>query len=285
MKINDQHRLMASEPNEDFRYHWQPTPNLYSPPEFKLPNQEPDSIIIHYTAMTSAQSAANALCNPKVKASAHLVVGKQGEIFQLAPFNYRTWHAGVSEYGGRKYYNHFAIGIEIDNVGWLIKMGQVYSRPELLNHGTSFSEDEIQEAQHRNPRVHHHFWQRYTREQILKVYELCELLAERYPIKEILGHDEISPGRKQDPGPLFPIEDLRNQVLNEGRFHGSDDDLNFPRRGKVNASKLNIRTSPNGELAALPLLRGTDVLIHEEKDGWYRVSTDLEGWVSKKFVE
>lgn len=284
MKITDQHKL-STEEGDSFSLELKDTPNIYNPPFFNTPDQQPDSIIIHYTAMTSAERAAEVLCNPRVKASAHLVVGKKGEIWQLAPFNYRTWHAGRSEYNGRKYYNKYSIGIEIDNAGWLQEMGGGYSRPELLRHGVKFSEDEIIKARHKNPSVRYRFWQKYTDEQLVQVFKLCELLAEKYPIKEILGHDEISPRRKQDPGPAFPIDELRNTVLNEGRFQEDDKDLELSSKGEVNISKLNIRDAPQGELAGMPLTRGTKLQIHEEKDGWYRVTTNLEGWVSAKYVE
>ena len=60
----------------------------------------PDMIVVHYTAGTSARTAAEFLAKEEVKASAHLVIGRQGELFQLVPFDTEAWHAGRSCYGG-----------------------------------------------------------------------------------------------------------------------------------------------------------------------------------------
>ena len=62
----------------------------------------PDMIVVHYTAGTSARTAAEFLAKEEVKASAHLVIGRQGELFQLVPFDTEAWHAGRSCYGGWK---------------------------------------------------------------------------------------------------------------------------------------------------------------------------------------
>ena len=79
----------------------------------------PDMIVVHYTAGTSARTAAEFLAKEEVKASAHLVIGRQGELFQLVPFDTEAWHAGRSCYGGRANLNRYSIGIELDNLGRL----------------------------------------------------------------------------------------------------------------------------------------------------------------------
>ena len=85
----------------------------------------PDMIVLHYTAGVSAASSADYLVRPEVKASAHLVIGRDGRIFQLVPFHVEAWHAGRSRYTGREGLNRFSIGIELDNLGRL----QPDSRP------------------------------------------------------------------------------------------------------------------------------------------------------------
>ena len=75
-------------------------------------------IVVHYTAGTSARTAAEFLAKEEVKASAHLVIGRQGELFQLVPFDTEAWHAGRSCYGGRANLNRYSIGIELDNLQW-----------------------------------------------------------------------------------------------------------------------------------------------------------------------
>ena len=79
----------------------------------------PDMIVVHYTAGSSARTAAEFLAKEEVKASAHLVIGRQGELFQLVPFDTEAWHAGRSSYDGRANLNRYSIGIELDNLGRL----------------------------------------------------------------------------------------------------------------------------------------------------------------------
>ncbi|UII25986.1 N-acetylmuramoyl-L-alanine amidase [Fulvivirga maritima] len=271
MKIID-HQLQGE------KVTYQPTPNYYNPP-FRTSSGLPDAIVIHYTAMTSVEGAVKVLTTKyeKGNASAHLVIGKQGEIVQLSNFNFRTWHAGKSQYNGRSGYNSYSIGIEIDNVGWLNKMEDgTFSRHKL---GKSFTQDQIVQCPHFNPNVHYQYWERFTDSQIETVTEICQLLYELYGIKEILGHDEIAPDRKQDPGPAFDIRQLRNDVLKNRSDEGES--------GVVSASMLNIRAGAgtNFDKVAQPLIRNTEVEILEESGDWYKVKTSIEGWVSKDFIE
>jgi N-acetylmuramoyl-L-alanine amidase len=260
---------------------YQQTPNFYQPP-FRTATGLPDSVVIHYTAMTSFEGALGALTTRKVKdnVSAHLVIGKRGEIRQLACFDCRTWHAGTSEFNGRKSYNHYSVGIEIDNAGWLQKYPDgTFSRPDLMAIGARLQESNVLRARHLNPRVRHEFWEKFTDEQIKAVFDVCHLLHNTYNIREILGHDEISPGRKQDPGPAFPLEELRNVILNTGL----KTKLNT---AKVNASFLNIRGGAGEDFdkVAEPLPQGTVIEILEESNGWLRVLAPIEGWVSKAYI-
>ena len=254
------------------------TPNFYNPP-FNTTTKLPDAIIIHYTAMTNAADAVKVLTTRKPdggNASAHLVIGKAGEVTQLAKFNQRTWHAGESSYHGRKGYNSLSIGIEIDNVGWLKKQPNgKYSRARL---NAEYTEDQVIHERHFNPNVRHEYWEKYTHEQTDVVFEICELLRQHYAIVEILGHDEIAPDRKQDPGPAFPMDELKSEVLRDRSGEAAE--------GIVNTNLLNIRAGAgvNFEKVAQPLNQNTEVDILEEKSGWYKVSTKIEGWVSKKFI-
>jgi len=226
-------------------------------------------------------------------ASAHLVIGKKGEIWQLAPFNYKTWHAGTSFYNGRKSYNSFAIGIEIDNIGWLESYdnGKYYSRPELLNlrNPVKILPEQVVKKKHKNPNVTKEYWEKFTPEQIETVKEICDLISRNYTIKEVLGHDEIAPDRKQDPGPDFPIEWLRNYILYSDREdkEESEPEVFQPYTGKVSATKLNIRSGPgaNEEKVAKPLQSGKTVTVIEKSGDWVKVKTEIEGWVSAQYIK
>jgi len=239
----------------------------------------PDTVIVHYTA-GPFKPALNTLTNPRVRASAHLIVDRDGSVTQLVPFNIIAWHAGKSSYGNRVGLNSFSIGIEIVNSGPLTKSGNVYRSW----FGSAFNPSDVIEATHRNetkPR----YWHTYTEEQILVVQEICQLLIDVYNVKFILGHEEIAPMRKQDPGPAFPLDRLRSKLLNESRSTNEAADL--PELGRVSANVLNIRATPNAEGAkvAMPLGKGVKVKILDESNGWYKVSTEIEGWVLGKYID
>lgn len=247
-----------------------------------LGEKYPDTIIIHYTAGSSAESSISTLCDPNSNASAHLVVAKDGSITQLVPFNVKAWHAGRSSYQGRSGFNKYSVGIEIDNPGRLEKTGDRY----VSWFGRSYPETEVIEAVHRNESKPS-YWARYTEEQIQKTLEICLLLADTYPVQYILGHEEISPGRKTDPGAAFPLDKIRDRVLNRNRVDEGpqEGDLKWP--GTVTASMLNIRTLPdyNATLAAPPLPRGTKLEILSEENGWLQVDVIQRGWVKKDYVD
>jgi len=239
----------------------------------------PDTVVIHYTA-GPYKPALNTLTNPRVKASAHLIVDRDGSVTQLVPFNLEAWHAGKSSYGGREGLNKYSIGVEIVNSGPLTKSGNVYRSW----FGSSFNPSDVVEATHRNE-TQPKFWHTYTEEQIQTVIELCQLFIDTYPIKHILGHEEIAPLRKQDPGPAFPLDRIRNRLLNEERSTNVAADL--PKTGRVSAEVLNIRFTPdeNGIKVAQPLKKGARVKILEQSKGWYKVTTEVEGWVFGKYIE
>ena len=246
----------------------------------------PEVIVIHYTAGASARSSADSLADPDVKASAHLVIGRDGELIQVTPFNKVAWHAGRSEYTFadgqvRKGFNSFSIGIEIDNPGPLT--------PALDGHRTWFGREvppsEVIQAVHRNQSTPG-FWHAYTQEQIATVQSTCRALIAHYRIKHILGHEEISPQRKTDPGPAFPLDKLRHNLLGANRRDETEIDL-YPRSGAVTASRLNVRSGASGSnpRVAMPLEQGAPVTVLREQGGWYYVRAHIEGWVDGRHVD
>jgi N-acetylmuramoyl-L-alanine amidase len=121
----------------------------------------PRYLVFHYTAGRSAQSSISWLTNPKVNASAHLVLARNGTITQLVPFNVKAWHAGISHWDGLSGLNSYSIGIEMDNAGWMQKVGNKYQ----AGFGTLYAEDQVVYAKHRlddEPR----WWHAYTEVQI-----------------------------------------------------------------------------------------------------------------------
>ena len=155
----------------------------------------PDMIVLHYTAGTSAESSALFLTRPDVSASAHLVIGRDGEVFQLVPFNIEAWHAGKSWYAGRSGLNRYSIGIELDNLGKLRFSGNLF----IAECGRVVTPDEVYtDCSVDSPT----YWHRYTARQIRVLREICTLLEETYPIRDVVGHSVITP-RKIDPGPAL----------------------------------------------------------------------------------
>ncbi len=239
----------------------------------------PDTVIIHYTAGPYKPSL-NTLTNPRVKASAHLIVDRDGSVTQLVALNKIAWHAGKSSYKGRIGLNKYSLGIEIVNSGPLKKSGNSFR----AWFGAAYNPNDVMEAIHRNQSVSK-YWHIYTEEQIQTVTELCRIFIEEYGVKHILGHEEIAPTRKTDPGPAFPLDRLRRQLLTGNRDADGSDEL--PENGRVVASKLNIRDTPNqsGAKVAMALRKGAKVKIIDSANGWYKVSTEVEGWVFGKFIE
>lgn len=243
-------------------------------------DHKPTSIVIHFTADgRDGQQAVKYLKQSNVQASAHIVIEKDGTIYQLVPFDTQAWHAGVSAFGDERHFNKHSIGIEIDNEGCLEKIGNKfytwYDR-EI----TDFTK--VKSATHIN-RQEIDYWHIFEPIQIKICEELCtflfkELQVNNAPsITQILGHDQISPGRKIDPGPLFPIDKLRKNVFEAEAL---------PTRGIVSTKKLNIRQGPglSNNLIAKPLELGGEVEILDERSGWYFVETTIKGWVSKQHV-
>lgn len=199
MKIEN-HKLVGV--TEDFRT------------EFQLDEQgaalKPEIAVIHY-AVTESAGATAAVLKAREYVSCHLTIDKTGRIIQQVPFNRVAWHAGKSEYRGRPDCNKFALGIEISNPGPLVRQADGSFK---TTYGTPWK-GEVVESFHKNDkaRAGWRFWAAYSQVEIDLCAHICELWRQEYGITDIVGHDEIAPGRKSDPGPAFPIDWLRDTVF------------------------------------------------------------------------
>ena len=128
------------------------------------------AIIIHYTGMQSERESLKKLISPKSKVSSHFFINRTGKIFRLVKEDCVAWHAGKSKWKSYKNLNKNSIGIE------------------LVNRGHRFG------------------YQSFTKIQIKKLIKLCKYLMKKYRIKKnmILGHSDVAPLRKIDPGEKFP---------------------------------------------------------------------------------
>ena len=155
--------------------------NNYSP-NFSIPkrkNKMIKFIVIHYTGMKSENSAIKRLCDENKNVSAHYFIKKNGEIINLVPDLYIAWHAGKSSWQKYKSINKNSIGIEIQNPG------------------------------------HDNRYENFTSKQLSSLKILLRTLIKKYKIdlKNILGHSDIAPERKKDPGEKFPWKNLANHKL------------------------------------------------------------------------
>ena len=127
-------------------------------------------LIFHYTGMRSDKSAIEKLTNNNSKVSCHYYIDQKGQIIQMVPDLYIAWHAGKSFWKRDKNLNKNSIGIEISNPG------------------------------------HDHGYKKFTKKQIESLINLSKKLIKNYSIKKknILGHSDIAPLRKKDPGENFP---------------------------------------------------------------------------------
>jgi N-acetylmuramoyl-L-alanine amidase len=139
-------------------------------PNFDARTALPDMIVLHYTGMRTGQEAIDRLCDPGVEVSAHYVVEEDGRIFRLVPEERRAWHAGTSYWRGRQNVNGVSIGIEIVNPG------------------------------------HEFGYYPFPEKQIVSVIKLVSDIRSRWIIddRQIVGHSDVAPDRKEDPGELFP---------------------------------------------------------------------------------
>ncbi|UWR21551.1 N-acetylmuramoyl-L-alanine amidase [Sulfitobacter sp. S190] len=135
----------------------------------------PSLIVLHYTAMQSAEAAAARLCDPAAEVSAHYLLARDGTLLTLVDESLRAWHAGAGEWHGQDDINSRSIGIEIDNDG-------VCGFPE---------------------------------EQMAALEDLLGAIMARWdiPPEGVIGHSDMAPGRKFDPGPLFDWERLEARGL------------------------------------------------------------------------
>jgi N-acetylmuramoyl-L-alanine amidase len=168
----------------------------------------PEILVMHFTAGRSADSSVTWLTNPAAKASAHVVIGEDGKIVQLVPLNMIAWHAGKSAYNNRVRVNEFSIGIEIANPGELHRTGSKWR----TWFGGVVPDDEVIIAKHKHggPEMG---WKVYTSEQLTVAIDLGVLLVQTYQLKDVVGHEDVAPGRKVDPGPAFPMERYRGTLL------------------------------------------------------------------------
>ena len=165
-------------------------------------------LIFHYTGMTKESDAINKLTNFKSDVSCHYFIKKNGEISVLVPDLYVAWHAGKSEWKHYKSLNKYSIGIEINNPG------------------------------------HDFNYKKFSKNQIQSLIKLSKTLIKKYKIKSknILGHSDVSPERKKDPGEKFPWKELSKQGI--GLWHSLSNQT-LKKNRKTELDKVSKKTFYN----------------------------------------
>src|ERR1700722_2627711 len=133
-----------------------------------------DMLVLHYTGMKTAEAALARLCDPEAKVSAHYTIGRDGRVYRHVPEERRAWHAGVSWWAGERNVNARSIGIELVNPG------------------------------------HEFGYEPFPKPQISALIDLADGILSRHPIPagRVIGHSDVAPARKADPGELFPWPQL-----------------------------------------------------------------------------
>ena len=200
------HRLTGIDPSGRAPS-WKPSPNHNA-------DIAPRFLMFHYTRC-SAETALHLLTagdrpNP---VSAHLLVDRDGSITQMVPFNRRAWHAGKSSWAGLEDLNSHAIGVEVVNEGFLLPNDDGSFACPSGNQLDAARAAEVVRAWHKLPEVPYRHWDAYTPAQLQACEELAALLVSAYHLADIIGHDDVAPFRKEDPGPAFPLAAIRAQAL------------------------------------------------------------------------
>lgn len=194
-RIGPDHRLIGA-------------PGLQPPLRRDCPNHggafSPRLIVLHYTAAEFMDGSIAWLCDRRSKVSAHLVIGRDGALAQLVPFDRQAWHAGRSAWRGTPHLNHYAIGIEMANLGPLGPARVDGKRPAYRT-PTGLPLPDLYYGR-TAPGAPELAWERYPAPQVRTVVAVCAALQQHYPMStEVIGHSDcaVPAGRKLDPGPAW----------------------------------------------------------------------------------
>lgn len=169
-------------------------------------------LVEHFTSGSYA-GAVSWLCDPAANASAHVVIAEDGGVTQLVPFDRVAWHAGRSSWRDvQGSVNAVSLGIEIANYGDMIDGGPGSYRVGRV----PIPDDRVLVARHKSGGAAR-AWHTYPAAQIEAVIGITRALVEAYGLEEIIGHDDVAPGRKVDPGPAFPMDRVRAAAMTGSR--------------------------------------------------------------------
>ncbi len=180
-------------------------------------------LILHYTGMRSRDDALDRLCDKASHVSAHYLIDEDGQIYRMVEEDKRAWHAGVSYWRGERDINTTSIGIELVNPG------------------------------------HEHGYRPFPYAQINALIPLAQDIVKRHQIRpdHVLGHSDVAPGRKTDPGELFPWKAMSDHGIGDWPLELDSPSPNLdPENALTNLSRIGYATPLSAEL-------GSDILNPE----------------------
>lgn len=244
MKINAATHFLIAEGREKI------ITNKISPNQKNLVTADglPRDLIIHYTAC-KADVAVAVFMKPN-STSAHLVIDTNGDIYQMVAFNRQAFHAGYSVWDDNSAFNGRAIGIELVNMGWDV---------------ATLPADQTVAMPHKHRFETHKKWHIYPPAQLKSLYAVTKVLMNQYHLDRILGHDDISAGRKQDPGPAFPWDEYNTAIFGTTNNIGKIFKVNSP-------DGANLRKGNGVKYDVIRLLpKGYEVGLVETWNNWSEV--------------
>jgi len=222
--------------------------------------------------------------NPEADASAHLIIDHDGSIVQMVKLNEKAWHAGASSWDDKNGLNKYSIGIEL--VNWGVLKGDWGGWKSWT--GSGVSDERVVVEAHKNNSEQKFGWEVYDDAQLEACILATKAIVSHYKIPEenIVGHDDISPGRKVDPGPLFDMERFKAKLF------GRKSDSAAKQFYRVTAANgLNMRVSPGIDGEKITKLNsGTRVTVIQKEAPWWLVSIikgnseDETGWVHSRWL-
>lgn len=257
----------------------------------------PELVILHDTAgRLESRSSVGWLKGNPGKASVHFVIERDGEIVQMVPTNRRANHAGRSHYHGRDGVNGFSVGIEIVNPGKMILSQEGKARAWW---GQEFDLKQWRIQPQETDEHGGGWWMHYTPEQLWALNALLVALFDGIPsLRDIRPHWYVSPGRKVDTNPFFPLEQVRARILGRNEVTSVDaDDASIPAQGSAEmvwincpGDLLNMREWPSfnpNVIARIPDQARVPVIRRGVFAGraWIKVAyAGREGWIVENYT-
>lgn len=237
-------------------------------------------LILHYTTGTNPAQTINWFKSPHAKAAAHLLITREGEIFQFVPFDTVAWHAGYSQWANRTGLNRYSIGIELDNAGRLVRVDDQWKRNTV-----TIPDENVLVAMHKLQTMDQG-WEKYPQAQMDALREVAKLLKASYNFIDVLGHDDVSLSGKLDPGPAFGMADFRNEIM--GFLPEQHFLFKNYQSGVVLRAEPKERSSATGRLYS-----GRQVVVLSSQRNWVQVQQvladntlgPLKGWMLERSLK